>query len=163
MFLFHDAYQYRAFRFIRSIYSYYLFAISALRAGMATGLLMGLRHGGPDSWKLVFTGHPLLAVSLLIGTIFGTVHLGVLMAFVYNNTNGSLLLPVLFHAAINSTFTMMDLIWSQVPFYIRYGEFAVGYVVIAVIVVSIFGAQKLSRRQELPVEIQETAEKSAAL
>lgn len=127
--------------------------MSALRAGMAAGLLMGLWHWGPDSWKLLFLGHPLLAVSLPIGTIFGTVPLGVLMAFVYNNTNGSLLLPVLFHAAINSTFTLMDLAWPQVPFYIRYGEFAVGYIVLAVILVSIFGAQKLSRRQELAAEI----------
>lgn len=30
--------------------------MSALRAGMASGLLMGLWHWGPDSWKLLFMG-----------------------------------------------------------------------------------------------------------
>ncbi len=124
--------------------------MSALRAGMGTGLIMGLWHWGPESWKLVFTGHPLLAVALVVGTIFGTVPLGVLMACVYNNSRGSLLLPVLFHAAINSSFSVMGLVWPQVPFQVRYGEVAVGYIVVAAILVWIFGAQRLSGLAEIP-------------
>ena len=117
---------------------------SALGASLYLGLLWGLWHTGPDFWKLIFEGR-LLAVVLPIGTIFGTLPLAVLFTCVFNNTGGSLLLCILFHAAINSTYNLLSLLAPDFPFTIRYMEFSTLYAVIAVILVLVFGRDRLRR------------------
>ncbi len=117
---------------------------SALSAAVLTGILWGLWHFGPDSWALLAKGNP-FALALPIGTTLGTVPLAVLFACLYNSTGGSLLLPILFHAVVNSVYSLMALTWPQVHFTIRYLEFAAGYALAAAIVVAVFGAACLAR------------------
>jgi membrane protease YdiL (CAAX protease family) len=113
---------------------------TAVRAAVLTGILWGMWHFGPDSWKLLAEGN-LFAFALPIGTTMGTIALAILFACVYNNTNGSLLLPILFHAIVNTVYNVFALTWPEVPFTYRYLEFALGYGLLAAVVVSVFGGR----------------------
>ncbi|HEY7726996.1 MAG TPA: CPBP family intramembrane glutamic endopeptidase [Candidatus Eisenbacteria bacterium] len=117
--------------------------MAALSAALATGLLWGLWHFGPDSWMLLLQGNP-SAFALPLGTAWGTIPLAVLFAVLYNHT-GSVLLCILFHASVNTTYNIGYLIWQPVPFYLRYMEYGLIYWVLAGAAVALFGATRLHR------------------
>lgn len=111
---------------------------NALKASLILAVYWGLWHTGPDFWKLVFQRN-LVALAYPIVITIGSIPLSILFTWVYNGTGGSVLLPVLFHASLNMTSTIMSLIWPQVPFQFRYVEFTVGFAVLAAVVLLLGG------------------------
>lgn len=121
--------------------------MNALKAALLTGLFWGLWHFGPDSWMLLFRGDP-FAFALPLGTAWESMPLAVLFAVLYNNTR-SILLCIVFHAAVNTTFNIGYMIWPSDPFYIRFMEYGLVFWFMAGILVLIFGARHLRWRKSL--------------
>lgn len=106
---------------------------SPLQASLLVAVYWGLWHTGPDFWKLVFQRNPMALAYPVVITI-GSVPLSILFTWVYIGSGGSVFLAVLFHASLNMTYTVMSLIWPQVPFQVRYVEFTAGFMVLALAV-----------------------------
>lgn len=108
---------------------------SALAAGLITGVMAAVWH-----LPLLFIEGTVMASYPLLPYLLFVVLLSLLYAWVYNNTGGSLLLLVLFHAATNSVGHFAG--WEQ----------TLVFALAAGAVVAIFGPNHLSRQNPRPVE-----------
>jgi len=118
--------------------------MSALRASLIIGILWG-------AWHLPFFVFE--ATSSVVGSIpplafvLLTTVWSVLFAWVYNNTKGSILPMVLYHAALNTTLGSLGLIGTSTG-----GEtLLILYIIltwlVALLVTAIYGASHLTRKQ----------------
>lgn len=73
----------------------------------------------------------------------GIVASSVLYTWIFNNTKGSLILVTLFHAAENTTGGFLEVSISDLPTFITYRAGVV--LIAAIIVVTLFGKENLSR------------------
>ena len=117
---------------------------TALRSAVSVGVLWGFWHTGPDFWRLLFEGN-VRAFLYPIAITMGTIPLSVLFAWMFNQTGGSLLPPMLFHASFNSTVYVLTLIWVGHPPLLTGGELVVGLWIAATVVVVRNGAATLTR------------------
>lgn len=115
---------------------------NALISSLILGVLWALWHYHPLNWSLIGPVLPLHFAAVVCMTVIVT--------WVYNNTSGSLLLAVLFHTASNTS----DWI---VPVGLAGGAATISRasiiliivrVLTAILLVVIFGADRLSRSQE---------------
>jgi len=121
---------------------------SALAASIGVGLLWSFWHTDPDFWRALFTTGIAAFSKPLVYTIHSTA-LAILFTWVYNNTEGSLLLPILFHASYNATITIVNLAWGAPgKFSLLVVETIVGLCVVAIIVVVAFGPARLALGRE---------------
>jgi uncharacterized protein len=115
---------------------------SALKASLLIGILWGPWH--LPLWLTGSEGHPIsLYVAVVATSVFYT--------WLYNNTGGSLLIVVLYHAASNLPITVLiSPLASQMaqPFLI----YVALTVVAAAIVVIVTGAENLSRTAQRQIE-----------
>lgn len=118
---------------------------SALVASIALGLLWAFWHTDQDFWRTLFTSGT-AAFAKPLTMVIVDLPLAVLFTWVYNNTRGSLLLAILFHASYNSTITITDLTWAP-PGHLSplVPETVLGLWVVALIVVAVYGPARLSR------------------
>jgi hypothetical protein len=116
---------------------------SALRAAVAVGLLWGAWHTGPDFWRLLFSGN-LLAFLIPITITMGTVPLPILFTWMFNQTGGSLIPAMIFHASFNSTVYVLTLLWVGRPPVFIGAELVVGLWLAAGVVVAICGPATLA-------------------
>jgi membrane protease YdiL (CAAX protease family) len=117
---------------------------TALRAAVSVGILWGFWHTGPDFWRMLFEGDARAFLYPLAMTM-GTVPLSIMFAWMFNQTGGSLLPPMLFHASFNSTLYVLTLIWVDHPAILTGGELVVGLWIAAAVVVVRNGAATLTR------------------
>jgi membrane protease YdiL (CAAX protease family) len=122
--------------------------MTALCAALMTGTFWSLWHFGPDSWMLLFKGD-FFAFVLPAGAACEQIPLAIIFAALYNNTR-SLLLCIVFHAAVNSTYSFGQIIWPSDPFFIRFAEYGLVYWLLAGIIVLIFGPKHLASRAPAP-------------
>ena len=119
---------------------------SALKASLLIGILWGPWH--LPLWLTGSEGHP---ISLYVPFVVAVVASSVFYTWLYNNTGGSLLIVVLYHAASNLPITVLiSPLGSQMalPFLI----YVALTVVAAAIVVIVSGAENLSRAAHRQVE-----------
>lgn len=122
---------------------------SALRASVVVGVMWALWHLGP--WHLFFTA-PASEAALVNATFIaeylaGCIPLAVLMAWVFHNTRGSVLLMILAHAAHNTVVSVAFRSWEEFPFYWWLGSTWVA----AAVVVLACGPDLVRRRAARPV------------
>lgn len=122
---------------------------TAIKASLILGLVWGLWH--LPSYFISGTGQYEAAQSgqfwfTFPGFLAWTIALSILLAWLYNNTGGSLLVVMLFHTAVNSAVNL--------PFLLQVSDFTVPLLnvlltwVLAVLVLNLSGSAKLQR---LPV------------
>jgi uncharacterized protein len=119
---------------------------SALKASLLIGILWGPWH--LPLWLTGSEGHP---ISLYVPFVVAVVASSVFYTWLYNNTGGSLLIVVLYHAASNLPITVLiSPLGSQMaqPFLI----YVALTVVAAVVVVIATGAENLSRTAQRQIE-----------
>src|SRR5215203_7371143 len=119
---------------------------SALKASLLIGILWGPWH--LPLWLTGSEGHP---ISLYVPFVIAVVASSVFYTWLYNNTGGSLLIVVLYHAASNLPITVLiSPLGSQMalPFLI----YVALTVVAAAIVVIVSGAENLSRTAHRQVD-----------
>ena len=119
---------------------------TALKAGLVTGILWGCWH--LPLWLTGTENHP---ISLFGPFVVAVIALSVMCTWLYNNTGGSLLIVVLFHAASNLPITVLiSPMGSQgaQPFLI----YVALMVVAAAAIVIATGAQHLSRTAQRQIE-----------
>jgi membrane protease YdiL (CAAX protease family) len=119
---------------------------NALKASLLIGILWGPWH--LPLWLTGSEGHP---ISLYVPFVVAVVASSVFYTWLYNNTGGSLLIVVLYHAASNLPITVLiTSLGSQMaqPFLI----YVALTVVAAVIVVIVTGAENLSRAAHRQIE-----------
>jgi uncharacterized protein len=117
---------------------------TALMASLVLGTLHGLWH-----LPLWLTGDPDNQLSLYPAFVIQVIAVAVIYTWLYNGTEGSLLLAVFFHTALNAPLTLILLPLGPenvtLPFWLLSGL----WVVAAIIVVAAFGPAQLSRRQRI--------------
>lgn len=123
---------------------------SPFKASMIIGFLWGIWHTDNQFWEGIFKGS-FFPFFILGGHTLETMVIAVLFTWVYLKTNGSLLLCILFHAAINSTFTIMSYWWQREPYFIMYAEFTIGFWILALLIVFVFGRAIFSKKVNQPV------------
>ena len=119
---------------------------SALKASLLIGILWGPWH--LPLWLTGSEGHP---ISLYVPFVVAVVASSVFYTWLYNNTGGSLLIVVLYHAASNLPITVLITpLGRQMaqPFLI----YVALTIVAAVIIVIVNGAEHLSRTAQRQVE-----------
>ena len=119
---------------------------SALKASLLIGILWAPWH--LPLWLTGSEGHP---ISLYVPFVVAVVASSVFYTWLYNNTGGSLLIVVLYHAASNLPITVLiSPLGSQMaqPFLI----YVALTVVAAAIVVIVTGAENLSRTAPRQIE-----------
>ena len=122
--------------------------IGALAAGLVIGVAWGLWHlpfflfGEGAS---VVGGMPFVWYVLLI------VAWSVLMTWVYNNTRGSVLLAILFHAAINTTMGSLGLAQASEGNQLLGLNVALTWLVVAVVSI-LFSPMRLVHKKILPLQ-----------
>ncbi len=119
---------------------------SALKASLLIGILWGPWH--LPLWLTGSEGHP---ISLYVPFVVAVVASSVFYTWLYNNTGGSLLIVVLYHAASNLPITLLITpLGSQMaqPFLI----YVALTVIAAVVVVITNGAENLSRTAQRQIE-----------
>jgi membrane protease YdiL (CAAX protease family) len=114
---------------------------TALSASLVLGFLHALWH-----LPLWLSGEPDHPLSLYPAFVIQFIAMAVIFTWLYNNTRGSLLLAVLFHAALNAPLTLVLLPlgianWA-LPFWLMAGF----SVLAAIIVVAVLGPSRLSRQ-----------------
>jgi uncharacterized protein len=119
---------------------------SALKASLLIGILWGPWH--LPLWLTGSEGHP---ISLYVPFVVAVVASSVIYTWLYNNTGGSLLIVVLYHAASNLPITVLiSPLGSQMaqPFliYVALTVIAAAAIVIAT------GAENLSRTAQRQIE-----------
>lgn len=121
---------------------------SALAASLVLGGLWGFWHL-PSFWMSAgkYFGLP------FIWFLLGTLPLAILFTWLFNNTNGSLLIAVLFHGASNFAFILPIL--PAVAGELRPFKLYVGLLwIVAIVVVAVEGPTRLSRRAAAPETLQ---------
>jgi len=118
----------------------------ALRASLFIGVIWGL-------WHLPFYLFPnagsVVGNVPFVWFVLLTTSWSVLFAWIYNNTQESMLLPVLFHTAINTTLGTLGIL-QMANGDLRPLQFNVALTWAAVIIVSVvFGAARLSRAPQV--------------
>jgi membrane protease YdiL (CAAX protease family) len=124
---------------------------SALRASLILGVVWSFYH-----LPLFFVGQAARPPSLFIPFVISTIALSVILGWVCNGTEGSLLMVVLIHAAFNLPLTLMiQPLGSQgtLPFLLWCGL----VVVVAIVVVIVAGPAHLSRKHRKQEEPPETS------
>jgi CAAX protease family protein len=119
---------------------------SALKASLVLGILWGSWH--LPLWLRVTESHP---ISLYVPFVLAVIASSVICTWLYNNTGGSLLIIVLYHAAINLPITVLiSPLGSQQaqPFLI----YVALMVITAVAVVIASGSENLSRTAHRQIE-----------
>jgi membrane protease YdiL (CAAX protease family) len=116
---------------------------TAFRAAVAVGLLWGAWHTGPDFWRLLFSGN-LLAFLIPITITMGTVPLSILFTWMFNQTGGSLIPAMVFHASFNSTVSVLTLLWVGRPPVFIAAELVVGLWLAVGLVMIIYGPATLA-------------------
>ena len=119
---------------------------SALKASLLIGILWGPWH--LPLWLTGSEGHP---ISLYVPFVVAVVVSSVFYTWLYNNTGGSLLIVVLYHAASNLPITVLiSPLGSQMaqPFLI----YVALTVVAAAAIVIATGAENLSRTAQRQIE-----------
>lgn len=117
---------------------------SALEASLLVGLLWGFWHTGPDFWSLLLQGDVRAFLYPLAMTV-GTLPLAILSTWLFNNTDSSLLPPMLFHASFNATLTILGLVWTARSILLIGAELVAGTWAVAVIVILVYGPARLAR------------------
>jgi uncharacterized protein len=119
---------------------------SALKASLLIGILWGSWH--LPLWLLGRESNP---ISLYVPFVVAVIASSVICTWLYNNTNGSLLIIVLYHAAINLPITVLisPLGTQQTQPFLIYVGLAV---IAAVAVVIATGAEHLSRTAHRQIE-----------
>jgi membrane protease YdiL (CAAX protease family) len=119
---------------------------SALKASLLIGILWGPWH--LPLWLTVSEGHP---ISLFVPFVVAVIASSVMYTWLYNNTGGSLLIIVLYHAASNLPITVLiSPLGSQMaqPFLI----YVALMVVAAAAIVIAAGSEHLSRTAHRQIE-----------
>ena len=119
---------------------------TALKSSLIIGILWGSWH--LPLWLTGTESHPISLYGPLVVAVIAS---SVICTWLYNNTRGSLLIIVLYHAAINLPITVLIApLGSQMaqPFLI----YVALTVVAAVIVVIVTGAENLSRTAQRQIE-----------
>ena len=116
---------------------------SALKASLVIGILWGSWH--LPLWLTGTESHP---ISLFVPFVVSVIATSVLCTWLYNNTGGSQLIIVLFHAAANLPLTVLFERLGAQPFliYVALNVLAAAAVVIAT------GAEHLSRTAHRQIE-----------
>jgi uncharacterized protein len=118
---------------------------SALKASLIIGILWGPWH--LPLWLLGRESNP---ISLYIPFVIVVIATSVMCTWLYNNTGGSLLIIVLFHAAMNLPLSVLyERLSSQGQPFLIYVALTV---VAAVVVVLVTGAENLSRTAHRQIE-----------
>jgi len=118
---------------------------SALKASLIIGILWGSWH--LPLWLTGIESHP---ISLFPPFVVAVIASSVICIWLYNNTGGSLLIIVLYHAAINLPITVLfERLGSQTQPFLIYVALNV---VAAVAVVIANGAEHLSRTARRQIE-----------
>lgn len=120
---------------------------TALTASLVVGTLHGLWH-----LPLWLRGEPDHPLSVYPAFVIQALALSVIYTWLYNSTNGSLLLAVLFHTATNAPLTLVLLPLGVENWLLPFWLMAPLSVVAALVVVAVFGPSNLSRhpRQTQP-------------
>jgi hypothetical protein len=92
---------------------------------------------------LLFSGN-LLAFLIPITITMGTVPLPILFTWMFNQTGGSLIPAMIFHASFNSTVYVLTLLWVGRPPVFIGAELVVGLWLAAGVVVAICGPATLA-------------------
>lgn len=127
---------------------------AALTASLIVGLLWTVWHVPPANWDLLLTsgaGPFLQAMPGILLPGLYMVPLAVLFTWVYNGTEGSVLLAILFHAVGNMSFMSFSLLWEPLtatatPMYL------VGVWLVTILVIVLTGPRHLSRSGERVME-----------
>ena len=92
---------------------------SALRAAVVVGVMWGLWHLGPWHLFLVTDARTALVENGLwiLDYLLMTIPMAVLMAWLMNNTGGSVLVAIVFHASANTTNSTLFNAWPEFPHY----------------------------------------------
>jgi uncharacterized protein len=99
---------------------------SLLTSGLIVGAFWAIWHMcGPEHWKLLFQNGtaPFVRASLqsLIEYLIVCLPLGVLYAWLWANSSGSVLLAILLHASYNITLTVVRSGWPGIPILVFFG------------------------------------------
>ncbi len=121
---------------------------NALIASLIIGIAWGMWHLPMNFIGMRQYGAHFIPIFIVAGPLLMTAQ-AILMTWVYNNTKGSILLMVLFHASITSSaiilsapsLSAMDSLWNAV-------FSTVLYWLIAIIVVTTAGAKRLARESQ---------------
>lgn len=114
---------------------------NALTASLVLGALSGLWH-----LPLWLTGQPGQPLALYPAFLIQVIALAVIYTWLYNSTNGSLLLAVLFHAAANAPITLVLVPLGAVGLAATFWMISGLMVLAAIVVIMVFGPTDLSRR-----------------
>jgi membrane protease YdiL (CAAX protease family) len=92
---------------------------SALRAAVVVGIMWAIWHVGP--WHLFLTTDLRTALVenglWVLDYLLATIPMAVLMAWLMNNTGGSVLVAIVFHASVNTTNSTLFNAWPEFPHY----------------------------------------------
>lgn len=133
---------------------------SAFVASVVVGILWGLWHLAPVQLFVTSDLHTALVENGLwtFDYVLGGIPLAILFAWVRNNTRGSVLLPILFHASYNTTISTLFNAWPDFPHYWLKATFWVA----ALAVSFIYGPAHLRRSGKPDAEPAPLAERSAS-
>jgi membrane protease YdiL (CAAX protease family) len=92
---------------------------SALRSAVVVGIMWGVWHVGPWHLFLVTDARSALVENgvWILDYLLATIPLAVLMAWLMRNTGGSVLVAIVFHAALNTTMATLFNAWPEFPHY----------------------------------------------
>lgn len=115
---------------------------NALTSSLILGVLWAIWHYHPMNWELIGPVIPWHFIAVMGVTV--------IMTWVYNNTNGSLLLAVLFHTASNASDWIVPVGLTGGAAGISRASFILIMLrlLTAILLVVIFGAERLSRNQQ---------------
>jgi membrane protease YdiL (CAAX protease family) len=112
---------------------------SLVGAALVVGVMWGFWHTGPDFWRILLQGD-LRAFLYPAAMTAGTLPLAVLFAWMYTNTDASLLPVMLFHASFNATLSVLGLVWVSRSSLIIGAELVAGLWLVAIAVIARYGA-----------------------
>jgi membrane protease YdiL (CAAX protease family) len=122
----------------------------AIVASLWVGVLWGFWHTGPDFWTAIFQSH-WGAFFIPITYLVITLPLSILFSWVFIHSNGSLLPVILFHASYNATFIFLTAIWTPGKPVVSPPEWALAFLVVALLVVGVCRRSLFAVRQLAPL------------
>ena len=115
---------------------------NALAASLIVGVIWGFWH--VPLWWMRGNFHQMIRLTLFVAQI---VALAILYTWIYNNTQGSLLIAHLFHAASNTTLGVLPILPMDTNGDLRPLWLTVGLLwVFTIAIVALFGSDRLSRK-----------------